>query len=332
MKCKAFSALFFLGVMPSVLFGAGSQTLSPAPDNSMQPASSTPATIAVPLAEAAKGADQNQATGGAPQAAHRRQLDTLNPSAASLTVQDKYALALSHEWKKESVKPYMVDGGKVVYLHGASVPTIITSPMHACDLELQQGEQVNEIVTGDPRWSLEHGISGTTPHLFIKAYDIGLESSAIITTDRRVYHLRLVSQREGYLPYVGFVYKDAIQRTAKAEAEAEIKKKEWSSTQDASGQAVDLAKLNFSYELSGDRPKWKPERVYDDGRKTYIQLPPDTRSGEMPVLHIRKGGESVLVNYRVKDATMMVDGIFDNIALVTGVGSNQAAVEIRRQK
>jgi type IV secretion system protein VirB9 len=246
---------------------------------------------------------------------------------------ERKALKLSEQWTDGNSQPILASGGKLVYVHGASQPTIIAAPMQVCDVELEPGEKINEIVIGDSaRWLVESGTAGTTTHLFIKPVDTGLESSAVITTDRRTYHLKLVSQKTGFTPYVGFIYHAAIQRTAKAEAEAEIKKKEWSSTQDASGQAVDLAKLNFSYELSGDRPKWKPERVYDDGRKTYIQLPPDTRSGEMPVLHIRKGGESVLVNYRVKDATMMVDGIFDNIALVTGVGSNQAAVEIRRQK
>jgi type IV secretion system protein TrbG len=254
------------------------------------------------------------------------------PPSVTLTSQDKQALALTQSWKRDSVKPYMVEGGKITYMHGASVPTIITSPLQACDVELEPGELINEIVVGDPRWSVENGSSGTTPHLFIKAVDSGLESSAIITTDRRVYHLRLVSQRNGHTPYVGFVYQASIQRKAQAQAETAAKQKEWSSTKDATGKPVDLSQLNFHYDLSGDSPSWKPERVYDDGTKTYVQLPGKTRSGEMPVLHIRKGGESILVNYRVQDTTMMIDGVFNTIALVAGVGSDQETVEIRRQK
>ncbi|MBV5277160.1 hypothetical protein JZU56_05065, partial [bacterium] len=103
------------------------------------------------------------------------------PPSVTLTSQDKQALALTQSWKRDSVKPYMVEGGKITYMHGASVPTIITSPLQACDVELEPGELINEIVVGDPRWSVENGSSGTTPHLFIKAVDSGLESSAIIT-------------------------------------------------------------------------------------------------------------------------------------------------------
>lgn len=255
------------------------------------------------------------------------------PSTVALKAKEKKALKLSEQWIDGDSQPFMAGGGKLVYVHGASQPTIIAAPMQVCDVELEPGEKINEIVVGDSaRWLVESGTAGSTTHLFIKPVDTGLESSAVITTDRRTYHLKLVSQKTGFTPYVGFVYHAAIQRAAKAEAEASAKKKEWTSTQDSSGQTVDLAKLNFRYEVSGDRPKWRPERIYDDGRKTYIQLPTDTRSGEMPVLHILKGGESVLVNYRVQDTTMMVDGIFDQIALIAGVGSAQEAVEIRRER
>ena len=95
------------------------------------------------------------------------------------------------------------------------------------------------------------------------------------------------------------------------------------------GKEVDLSKLNFNYELDGSA-LWKPERVYDDGLKTYIQLPRVTKTGEMPILLVRKGGKDVLVNYRVQNLTMMVDGLFDTIALVVGVGGDQESVEIRR--
>jgi type IV secretion system protein VirB9 len=75
---------------------------------------------------------------------------------------------------------------------------------------------------------------------------------------------------------------------------------------------------------------WKPERVYDDGQQTFIRLPEKTKSGEMPVLLVRKGKQDVLVNYRVQDSAMIVDGLFDRIALIIGVGGNQEKVEIIR--
>jgi type IV secretory pathway VirB9-like protein len=52
----------------------------------------------------------------------------------------------------------------------------------------------------------------------------------------------------------------------------------------------------------------------------------------MPALLVRKGGTDVLVNYRVQDETMIVDGLFNTIVLVAGVGGDQECVEIRRGK
>ena len=251
------------------------------------------------------------------------------PTGMPLTAKEKKALQLSGQWARDEIQPFMA-GGKLVYVHGASQPTIIAAPMQVCDVELESGEKVNEIVVGDSaRWLVESGTAGDTTHLFIKPVDAGLESSAVVTTDRRVYHLRLMSQATSHTPYIGFVYNDALKRSAVQKKEQEEKDKQWQSTADAAGRSVDLAKLNFHYEVDG-HASWKPERVYDDNRNTYIQLPQKARSGEMPVLLVRKSGKDVLVNYRVQDLTIMVDGLFDVIALVAGVGGDQEVVEIRR--
>jgi len=257
----------------------------------------------------------------------------LNPVAVPLTAKERKALQLSTQWSGGGdVQPYMASGGKLMYVHGASTPAIIAAPFQVCDVELESGETVNEIVVGDSaRWMVESGTAGNTTHLFIKPADSGLETSAVITTDRRVYHLRLISQRTGHTPYVGFTYSDALRRTAIQKKDQAKKDQEWKSTTNADGHEIDLSKLNFNYEVDGNAA-WKPERVYDDGMKTYIKLPGATRSGEMPALLVRKGDKDMMVNYRVHDSTMMVDGLFSTIALVAGVGGDQESVEIRRIK
>ena len=258
----------------------------------------------------------------------------LNQVAVPLSAKERQALKLSTEWPSagSDTKPYLAGGGKLMYVHGASMPTVIAAPFQVSDVELEAGESVNEIVVGDSaRWMVESGTAGNTIHLFIKPADSGLETSAVITTDRRVYHLRLISRLKGHTPYVGFTYSDALRRTAIQNNNQAKKEKEWQTTMSAEGRDVDLSKLNFNYVVDGSAD-WKPERVYDDGLKTYIKLPSATRSGEMPALLVRKGETDVLVNYRVQDATMMVDGLFNTIALIAGVGGNQESVEIRRVK
>lgn len=263
------------------------------------------------------------------------EIDYLSPKAVPLNAREKKALQLSSDWSRRNVEPVLSGGGKVVYVHGASLPTIVATPMQVCDVELEVGETVNEIVVGDSaRWMVDSGTAGSgagaTVHLFIKPVDSGLESSAVVTTDRRVYHLRLVSQRSGHTPYVGFMYSDDLRRKSAARQAQQAKDREWNSTQ-VDGRPTDLSALNFNYEVTG-KASWKPERVYDDGQQTFIRLPASSKSGEMPVLLVRKGKQDVLVNYRVKDSAMIVDGLFERIALVIGVGGDQEKVEVIRGK
>jgi len=256
--------------------------------------------------------------------------DLLSADTATLLTKEKKALSLSGAWSKGGAQPFMSDG-KLIYVHGGLV-TVVAEPFQVSDVELEPGEIVNEIVVGDSsRWLVELGSGGRSAHLFIKPLDTGLESSAVITTDRRVYHLRLVSRKSGYTPYIGFVYSGDLRKQVAAQNAKEARDKEWKSTEDTTGKALDLSALNFNYDVDG-RASWAPERVYDDGLKTYIQLPSSIRTGEMPVLLVKKGDKDVLVNYRIKGQTMQVDGLFETIALVVGVGSDQEKVEITRRR
>lgn len=262
-------------------------------------------------------------------------IDYLSPSLVPLSPQEIKALKLTDSWTRQSVDPVLSGGGKLMFVHGASLPSIIGSPMQVCDVELEAGEVVNEIVVGDSaRWLVDTGTVGSgasaTTHLFIKPVDSGLESSAVITTNRRVYHLRLVSQRAGHTPYVAFLYADSMRQQATQRQAQAAKEQEWNSTTTVEGTPADLSNLNFNYEVKG-KANWKPERVYDDGRQTFIRLPASTASGEMPVLLVRKGKQDVLVNYRVKESTLVVDGLFENIALVLGVGRSQEKVDVIRR-
>lgn len=262
-------------------------------------------------------------------------IDYISKKAVPLNSKEQRALQLSRQWTKTDIPPVMSGGGKIVYTHGAVMPSIIGSPMQICDVELEPGERVNEIIIGDSaRWMIETGSTGygnnEAVHLFIKPVDAGLESTAVVTTDRRVYHLRLISKRAGHTPYVGFLYSDNIKRSLLSQREKEQRQERWNST-DMEGEHADLSRLNFDYIVKGDKVRWRPERVFDDGRQTFIKLSAESSTGEMPVLLVRKGRQDVLVNYRIQNRTVVVDGLFERMNLVIGVGGKQEKVEIRRK-
>jgi len=251
----------------------------------------------------------------------------LNPDVV-LTSKEEEALRLADDWSNRPIKPIHTGGGKVVYVHGATMPTIIGAPMQISDIELEPGEIINEILVGDSaRWLVESGSSrsGTT-HVFVKPVDAGLSTSLVVTTDRRVYHMKLVSRRSGHTPYIGFLYQSQLQAVLKKDSQEKV----WN-TAIGNGQAVDMSNLNFGYKIKGKAP-WKPIRAYDDGRKMYLRLPDASTRNEVPALLVRQGDEDTLVNYRLKNNTFEVDGVFQEVVLITGVGRNQDRVEILREK
>jgi type IV secretion system protein VirB9 len=260
-----------------------------------------------------------------------------------LTAQEREAMAIAQRWQAGSatgIKPFAGRGGAIRFVFGAQQPSLVCAVLQVCDVALQAGEQVNSIHLGDTaRWTVEPAITGSGPaeiqHLIIKPMDVGLETSLIVTTDRRTYHLKLRSHRTAYMPQVSFTYPeealtqwDALRTRAAQERQAR--------TLPQTGEY--LGDLSFDYELSGATP-WKPVRVYNDGHKTLIEMPKTMAQSEAPtLLVVRKAGgrfaddETVMVNYRVQGDRYIVDTVFDEALLIAGVGNHQDRVTITRRK
>jgi P-type conjugative transfer protein TrbG len=269
-----------------------------------------------------------------------RYFSTNNPT---LTTQEKAAIDIAKRWGAAAaggVKPVAGANGAIKFLFGAQQPSIVCAVLQVCDVALQPGEQVNSINLGDTaRWSVEPAITGSGPgevqHLIIKPMDVGLETSLVVTTNRRAYHMRLRSHRSEYMPQVAFTYPEDAQ--AKWEA---IRRRE---TQDRSDRTIPqtgeyLGDLSFEYDLAGT-VAWKPVRVYNDGRKTIIEMPGAMAQTEAPTLLVvrEEGGpfsddETVMVNYRVQGNRYIVDTVFDRAILIAGVGSRQDRVTITKRK
>jgi type IV secretion system protein VirB9 len=92
--------------------------------------------------------------------------------------------------------------------------------------------------------------------------------------------------------------------------------------------AVDPAQLNFAYTVGGANVAWRPLRAFDDGSRVYVQMPAAMKSSEAPALLINAGGGTQMVNYRVKGDYYVVDRLFSDAILVSGVGREQDRVTI----
>ncbi|MFZ3014555.1 MAG: P-type conjugative transfer protein TrbG, partial [Nitrospira sp.] len=230
--------------------------------------------------------------------------------------------------------------GFITFPYGVNQISIVCAPLHVCDVALQPGEHVNSVNVGDNvRWSIEPALTGTgaeeVQHVIIKPREVGLDTSLVVATNRRAYYLRLRSHRTRYMPQVAFSYpEDSAVKfdLLKARQTREVKEKTIPQTSDY------LPKLSFEYDVAG-HAAWKPVRVYNDGARTVIEMPPSMAQTEAPILLIvRKDGglfteaEEVMVNYSLQGGRYIVDTIFEKAVLVAGVGSHQDRVTIQRRK
>jgi type IV secretion system protein VirB9 len=194
---------------------------------------------------------------------------------------------------------------------------VYTAPERVTDIALQPGEVLGAVASGDTvRWVIGDTTSGTgadkRTHILIKPFAAGLSTNLVITTDRRAYHLSLTSTSGAAMAALSWTYPQdqliALRRAAEERQAAEPV---------SSGLAPE--QLHFNYEVTGDRPTWRPLRAFDDGRQTFIEFPANITVGEAPPLFIVDWrGEAQLVNYRVRGRFYIVDRIFNTAELRLG--------------
>lgn len=248
-------------------------------------------------------------------------------AADGVTANEAKGMGISGQWRGNRGLVTKGPDGKVIFLYGEVQPSVVCSPLQVCDIELQGGEVVRDVLVGDTvRWKVEPATSGAAGgqaiHLIVKPSEPNLVTSMVVTTSRRTYHIQLKSHANQYMARVGFEYpEDVSARLADINARMEA------ST--IPGAGVPAEQLSFSYSVSGSAG-WRPTRVYSDGEKTYIQFPRSISGQDAPVLFVVSGGQNRIVNYRMKGDMMVVDYNVDRAVLVSGVGWKQEKVTIRR--
>lgn len=257
-----------------------------------------------------------------------------------LTSQERAAIDIGRKWQTgmATSKPVAASDGSIRFVYGSGQTQILCAVLQVCDVALQPGEQVNNLNVGDPRFTVEPAITDVGAaqrlHLLIKPLDVGLDTSLVVTTDRRTYHFRLRSSREEFMPYVSFTYPEEAQAKWDAIRVREARTRH-DNTIPQTGEY--LGDLHFNYSVSGCA-RWRPARVYNDGVKTIIEMNRGMNQSEAPALLVLrhqglfKKDETVMVNYRVQNNRYIVDAVFDKAMLIVGVGRNQERVTITRGK
>lgn len=216
--------------------------------------------------------------------------------------------------------PQKFSGGTMFYDFDESfVYEIYCQPYRITDLALEPGEMVleNPFISESQVWEMGAGVSRKNgqdvQHFYLKPDISGLTTSMIIITDRRVYHLLLKSFKDCYMAMVEFEYPNTMPYTVKTDAMVERMN---SKANALSG--IDPKFLSFDYKMSYSifkKPLWLPKRVYDDGRRTYIQMNETVLHTQSPVLFNHKNER---INYRVDKNLIIIDELIEKVTLRRG--------------
>ena len=211
---------------------------------------------------------------------------------------------------------------------------VYAKPGQVTDIALQEGETLvgpGPVAAGDTvRWMIGDTLSGSGAtqrvHILIKPTRPDIATNLVINTDRRTYHIELRANPDIYMASVSWSYPAdeliALRREEERAARA---------APVADGFTFEA--LNFDFRISGDKPDWRPLRVFDDGQRTLVEFPPDIAQGEMPPFFVvGAGGAAELVNYRVTGRYLIVDRLFHKAELRLGAGRRQVRVKIENRK
>jgi len=240
-----------------------------------------------------------------------------NPAAAAV-------VRATRDATHEPAKAGFINAVQVYPYSEGTLYRLFAAPEHVTDIALQPGETLGAVAAGDTvRWVIGDTPSGAgdtkRTHILVKPVRVGLTTNLVITTDRRVYHLTLVSTARSPMIALSWSYPaDDMMALARGGSAPTI------------AANIPVEGLNFNYRIGGDKPAWRPVRAFDDGRQTYVEFPADLAVGEAPPLFLTdKSGAAQLVNYRQKGRYYVVDRLFQTAELRLGT-KHQDIVKIDR--
>lgn len=311
-----------LGAASMVQANDGPETISPAPV--APPAARADSTlVAIPVPLPLPGQLQPLPQRDTPSAAGRSR-----PSQDRPSPQDRVGAANDAARVQPEGDGFVNAIQQYPFAEGA-LYQVYAKPGQVTDIALQEGEQLvgtGPVAAGDTvRWMIGDTTSGTATgarvHILVKPVRSDITTNLVINTDRRTYHLELRANPSVYMASVSWTYpQDELIALRRAEEEAR--------QAEPVAAGLDPASLDFRYRIDGDRPAWRPVRVFDDGTRVFVEFPSSVAQDELPPLFVLgTDGEAELVNFRVSGRYMIVDRLFARAELRLG-GRRQQRVRI----
>ena len=182
-------------------------------------------------------------------------------------------------------------------------------------------EAIQNVAVGDSAvWQVQPNQAQSI--LFVKPLETSARTNMTVVTNRRTYLFDLVaSPRNAPLYVMQFRYPEL----EAAEAEAALAAAESATQEQASAIELaaandpyavsDPARLNFEWAGEGDRDLL-PSRAYDNGEAVFLTWP---EGAAIPIILVTNdAGDEGPVNFTVRDETMVLDSVPQQIILRVG--------------
>ncbi|UTV80039.1 TrbG/VirB9 family P-type conjugative transfer protein [Acidithiobacillus sp. YTS05] len=271
-------------------------------------------------------------------------------SARSKKAMEAALVAAYEAGKTQNLPPIAGTNGEVLYAFGQSLPTLVTAPLHTSLILLQRGmknPQGQGLTPG--YWQLKTLMAGDQPELAVTPRFAGLHGNLVITGSSRsgkpmIYVVEVTSDARRYTPMIGFYYPGSIEYSWKQDQQASAAKAKQVATETvATLPSINATDLDFSWKMrcagggwfsSSDCRSILPERVFDDGKQTFIQFKPGQGShGGIPsILAENVAGQPAIINTTFRDGYYIVDGVPQKILLLAGKGSSGKVVKLIHER
>jgi P-type conjugative transfer protein TrbG len=247
---------------------------------------------------------------------------------------DKAVEAAFKKYAKTGKAPNIkTDGFERFAYSNMNQPIINCMPFQETIITLEPGERFTSITSGDPQnLSYMVAVSGSatgveTQQVLVKPASSQMSTNLVIATDKRVYNILIVvgASKNKITRNVAFWYPEEMT----ANINNRIEKQNDIDMNAEKMPQLNLAKANFDYKISGDEPSWTPKRVFDDGKRTWIEMPQGADNKNLPTVLIQSdSGQDMKYNQSYYSPYMIIDGIFSQAKLIAGVGGSQVEVDV----
>ncbi len=214
-------------------------------------------------------------------------------------------------------------------------PVLVCAPLHTCVIALpKDSKPAITVGISKAEWNIQQAMVGKVPEIFLSPKFAGLHQNLVVaaTLDGQTknYQVRVVSDKSQYIPVLNLQAQNVSVRTwptGDSGSAPSVTKPKAPAVLPLPNVALDH--INTDWRVSCGGGGWfsnstcgpiKPLRVFDDGTRTYIEMPAGLAShGGYPILQAKNRSHQLIgVNTQIRGNMMVVDSVPYELVLRLG--------------